>query len=79
LLYHSIDHSRQVSSEELRVFVGKVISVSAACDQARFRLRGIHDVLEQWRLRSTLSWDAQRDLKWWAAFTYECPSLVRFS
>jgi len=40
LLHHaSSDHRRKVSSEDLRVFVGKAVSVSAACDQARFRLR----------------------------------------
>jgi hypothetical protein len=74
LLHHASDHRRQVFSEELRVFVGKAITVSAACDQARFRLRGIHDVLEQWRPSSTLSRAAQRDLKWWSAFAYECPA-----
>jgi len=72
LLHHASDHRRKVPSEDLRVFVGKAVSVSAACDQARFRLRGIHDILEQWRPCSTLSRAAQRDLQWWTTFTYDC-------
>ena len=31
-------------------------------------------MLEQWRLLSTLSQQAQHDLKWWAEFTYDCPA-----
>jgi hypothetical protein len=37
LLHHASDHRRKVSSEDLRVFVVKAVSVSA-CYQARFRL-----------------------------------------
>ena len=62
---------RRVDSDLLRQFIGKASSVSAACDQARFRLRSLHDVAELWRPQSTLSRQALRDLEWWRLFTYE--------
>lgn len=62
---------RRVDSDLLRQFIGKASSVSAACDQARFRLRSLHDVSELWRAQSTLSRQALRDLEWWRLFTYE--------
>ena len=72
LLHIAARCRRQVDSDLFRRFIGKASSVSAACDQARFRLRALHDAAELWRPRSTLSRPALRDLEWWSHFHYEC-------
>lgn len=74
LIHHSARHRRRVCSETLRRFIGKASSVSAACDQTRFRLRALHDVAELWASESTLSRAALRDLSWWTEFAYSAPS-----
>ena len=41
---------------------------------ARFHLRALHDVHNQWAFTSRLDRAALRDLRWWAAFKYDSPS-----
>jgi hypothetical protein len=45
-----------------------------ACDQARFRLRALHDRHELWKSLSTLDRATLRDLKWWVDFHYSAPA-----
>jgi hypothetical protein len=74
LLCRAANNARRVSTDLLRSFVGKAASVTAACAQARFRLRSIHDVTELWLAQSTLHRAALRDLEWWTSFTYDAPA-----
>ena len=57
----------------LRSFLGKVSSTVGACDQARFRLRSLHDRHELWNPLSILNRATLRDLQWWADFHYSSP------
>ena len=74
LLCRSARSQRLVPSDLLRSFLGKVSSISAACDQARLRLRSLHDVSELWLPSSRLDRAALRDLQWWSAFTVDSKS-----
>jgi hypothetical protein len=62
--------TRRVESDLLRSFLGKVSSIGGACDQARFRLRALHDRHELWKPLSILDRAALRDLRWWSDFHY---------
>lgn len=66
--------TRFVPSDLLRTFIGKAASIVAACSQARFRLRSLHDVAELWSARSRLDRAATRDLQWWLDFAYASPA-----
>ena len=68
LLCRSARDSRRVPSHLLRSFLGKVSSIGAACDQARLRLRSLHNVAELWLPTSVLDRPALRDLQFWADF-----------
>ena len=74
LLCRASRNARKVPTELLRSFLGKVSSISAACDQARLRLRSLHDVTQLWLPASVLDRAALRDLQWWAAFTVSSKS-----
>ena len=74
LLCRAAHNARRVSTDLLRSFIGKAASVTAACAQARFRLRNLHDVTELWLAQSKLHRAALRDLEWWAHFTYAAPA-----
>jgi hypothetical protein len=47
ILYRSVTSARRVPSDLLRSFLGKVSSIGVTCDQARFRLRTLHDRHDQ--------------------------------
>ena len=51
ILCRSATSARRVPSDLLRSFLGKVSSIGVACDQARFRLRALHDRHELWKCR----------------------------
>ena len=70
ILCQSAKGDRRVPSDLLRSFLGKVSSIGGACDQARFRLRVLHDRQELWKPLSILDRATLRDLQWWADFHY---------
>ena len=74
LLCRASRDARRVSTQVLRTFLGKASSLTEGCDMARFHLRGLHDAHDQWAFKSKLDRAAQRDLRWWAAFTYTSTS-----
>lgn len=74
ILCRSAKSARRVPSDLLRSFLGKVSSIGVACEQARFRLRSLHDRHELWKPLSTLDRAALRDLQWWAEFHYSAPA-----
>ena len=55
-------------------FLGNVSSIGGSCDEARFRLRALHDRHELWKPLSILDCEALRDLQWWADFHYSSPA-----
>ena len=74
LLCRASRDARRVSTEVLRSFLGKASSLTEGCPMARFHLRTLHDVHNQWAFTSRLDRAALRDLRWWTAFKYESPS-----
>jgi hypothetical protein len=62
LLCQSARVARRVPSQILRSFMGKVSSISNACDQSWLRLRSLQDIHKLWLPTFTLTRDSLRDL-----------------